>query len=184
MNNLSLGILEYRSIAIGMKAVDAALKVADVDLVFAKPMCPGKYVVALKGKLSSVQAAVDKGISDEFQSVYVDHAVLGNPDEGIFAGLYQTSNVKDIDAVGILETYSVATVFTLADVIVKTTDVSILEIRIAKGISGKAYVVFSGELAAVTASMEKAKKEILENALIMQTSVIPRPDPRLWEEII
>lgn len=183
MENLALGVLEYRSIAIGMKAADACLKVASVDLVFAKPMCPGKYVFIIKGKLSSVQAAVEKGISHEFESVYVDHAILGNPSSEIFTGLYQTGDIRDIDAVGIMETYSVATIFTVADTLVKTTDVHILEIRIAKGISGKAYVVFSGELAAVTASMEKAKNDILENGLLMQTSVIPRPDPRLWEEI-
>lgn len=182
--NTSLGILEYRSIASGMKAADEVLKTAEVDLLFAKPMCPGKYVVAIKGSLSAVTAAVEKGKSNENETYLVDDCILGNPDPQIFEGLYCSGSVEGIDAVGILETYSVASIFEVADDVVKTTPVNILEIRIAKGISGKAYVVFSGELSSVQASIEKASKSVIEKGLLLSTAVIPRPDPRLWEEMI
>ncbi len=181
---LSLGILEYRSIASGMKAADAVLKTAAVDFLFAKPVCPGKYIVGIKGTLSAVTAAMEKGTSEEFESLLVDDCILGNPDPSIFEGLYCSHSVEGIDAVGIIETYSVASIFEVADDVVKTTPVSILEIRIAKGISGKAYVVFSGELSSVEASIEKATKAVIEKGLLLQTAVIPRPDPRLWEELI
>ena len=181
---LSLGILEYRSIASGMKAADAVLKTAEVDLMFAKPVCPGKYIVGIKGSLSAVRAAMEKGKSEEFESILVDDCIIGKPDPSIFEGLYCSHSVEGIDAVGIIETYSVASIFEVADDVVKTTPVSILEIRIAKGISGKAYVVFSGELSSVQASIEKATKAVVEKGLLLQTAVIPRPDPRLWEEMI
>lgn len=182
--NLSLGVLEYRSIAVGMKAADDVLKTAEVDLILAKPVCPGKYIVLIKGNLSAVTAAIEKGKSEKYESVLVDDCILGNPHPSIFEGLYCSNDVKGIDAVGILETYSVASIFEVADDVVKTTPVEILEIRIAKGISGKAYVVFSGELSSVEASIEKASKSVKEKGLLLQTSVIPRPDPRLWEEFI
>lgn len=181
---LSLGILEYRSIASGMKAADAVLKTAEVDLMFAKPVCPGKYIVGIKGSLSAVTAAMNKGTSEEFESLLVDDCILGNPDPSIFEGLYCSNSVEGIDAVGIIETYSVASIFEVADDVVKTTPVTILEIRIAKGISGKAYVVFSGELSSVQASIDKATKAVIDKGLLLQTAVIPRPDPRLWEELI
>lgn len=182
--NLSLGVLEYRSIAIGMKATDDMLKTSNVDLIFAKPVCPGKYVVLLKGDLSAIQAAVDKGCSDEYASMLVDSCLLGNPDPSIFEGLYCNHEVTDLAAVGILETYSVASIFQVADDVVKTTPVSILEIRIAKGISGKAYIIFTGDLASVQASIAKAQIAVIEKGLLLQTAVIPRPDKRLWEAMI
>lgn len=181
---LSLGILEYRSIAAGMKAADAVLKTSNVDLMFAKPMCPGKYVIAIKGLLSAVTAAMEKGQSEEFESILVDSCILGNPDPSIYEGLFCSHSVEGIEAVGVMETYSVASIFEVADEVVKTTPVSILEIRIAKGISGKAYVIFQGELSSVQASIEKAQKCVIEKGLLLQTAVIPRPDPRLWEEMI
>ncbi len=182
--NLSLGILEYRSVAAGMKAADEVLKTADVQLMFAKPMCPGKYVVAVKGTLAAVKAAMEKGTSTDHEAFLVDECILGNPHPQIYEGLYCSHDIEGIDAVGILETYSVASIFEVADDVVKTTPVSILEIRIAKGLSGKAYVIFSGELASVEASVEKASKSVIEKGLLLQTAVIPRPDPRLWEEMI
>lgn len=182
--NEALGVLEYRSIAAGMKAADDVLKTAAVDLLFAKPVCPGKYVVAIRGKVGAVQAAMEKGTDSNHESLLVDYCLLGNPDPSIFEGLYCNASVEGIEAVGILETYSVASIFEVADEVAKTTPVTILEIRIAKGISGKAYVVFSGDLASVEASLEKASKSVIEKGLLLQTAVIPRPDPRLWEELI
>ena len=41
----TIGFLELNSIAKGLEAADAMLKKADVDLIFAKPGCPGKYYI-------------------------------------------------------------------------------------------------------------------------------------------
>ncbi|MEG2315070.1 MAG: BMC domain-containing protein, partial [Clostridia bacterium] len=40
---ISLGLLETNSIARGVEAGDAMLKAAEVKLVKAGPVCPGKY---------------------------------------------------------------------------------------------------------------------------------------------
>lgn len=180
----SIAVVEYRSVALGMQAADAMLKTANVDLIFAKTMCPGKYVVLLTGSLGAITAAVEKGKSEPYQHILVDDCILGNPHPSIFEGLYCSADVGEIEAVGIMETYSVASIFQVADDVVKTTPVTILEIRIAKGISGKAYVIFSGELTAVQASIEKASVAVSEKGLLLSTAVIPRPDPRLWQEMI
>ena len=41
----SLGIMEYRSVAIGMKAADSMLKAADIRMMMMQAVCPGKYIV-------------------------------------------------------------------------------------------------------------------------------------------
>ena len=41
----TVGFLELNSIAKGVEAADAILKAAQVELTFAKPVCPGKYSI-------------------------------------------------------------------------------------------------------------------------------------------
>lgn len=176
----SLAVLEYRSVAIGMKAADAMLKSADVKLLTAQTVCPGKYIVILSGNVSAVTAAREKGTSPEYESILVDDYLLGNADDSVIKAIYGVIEVGEVESLGIMETYSVASIIGAADKIVKTTPVKLVEIRIARGMSGKSYAMFCGELAAVEASMDAAVKEIKESGLLLHTAVIPSPDPQLW----
>ena len=178
--NKSLVVLEYRSVAMGMKAADAMLKAANVDLLTAQTVCPGKYIVILSGKVSAVTAAREMGTSPEFEQIVIDDYLLGNVDDSIMKGIFGTLEVGEVESLGIMETYSVASMIGAADKIVKTTPVKLVEIRIARGMSGKSYAMFCGELAAVEASMAAAVKEIKESGLLLHTAVIPSPDPKLW----
>lgn len=181
--NKSLAILEYRSVAIGMKAADAMLKGADVKLLTAQTVCPGKYIVILSGNVSAVTAAREKGTSPEYEQILIDDCLLGNVDDSIIKAVYGTLEVGEVASLGIMETYSVASIISVADKIVKTTPVKLVEIRIARGMSGKSYAMFCGELAAVEASMDAAVKEIKESGLLLHTAVIPSPDPQLWSTL-
>ena len=51
---ISLGLLETNSIARGVEAGDAMLKAADVTLIKAGPVCPGKYTVLIYGEVAAV----------------------------------------------------------------------------------------------------------------------------------
>ena len=57
----SIGLVEVASIATGYLAQDAMLKAADVELLLARTICSGKYLVVVGGDVASVQAAVDAG---------------------------------------------------------------------------------------------------------------------------
>lgn len=180
----SLGVIEYRSVANGMEKTDQMLKAAAVDLVFAKPMCPGKFVVAISGGYAEVKASIEAGRSSSPFDTCVDDCIIGNPDPQVFEGLYLSTTIEDLDAVGIVESYSVSSIFKAADEVVKTTPVKILEIRIAKGMSGKSYVTFTGDVDSVTASVEKASKLLSASGMMLSTAIIPNPDPRLWQAMI
>lgn len=179
----SLAVMEYRSVAIGMKAADEMLKTSNVKLLTAQTVCPGKYIVILAGSVSAVVAAQIKGKSPDYEQVLVDDYFLGNVDSTVFNAIYGTIEVGEVQALGIMETYSVASIIGAADKIVKTTPVRLIEIRIARGMSGKSYAMFCGELAAVEASMDAAVKELQDGGLLLHTAVIPSPDPQLWETL-
>ena len=55
----ALGMIEFKTVASGITATDMMLKTAEVEVVQASPVCPGKYLATIIGELSSVRAAID-----------------------------------------------------------------------------------------------------------------------------
>ncbi|MGL5675163.1 MAG: BMC domain-containing protein [Cellulosilyticaceae bacterium] len=179
----SLGIMEYRSISMGMKAADSMVKAADIKLLMMQTVCPGKYIIMFTGQLSSVEAAISVGKQSPFDEVLVDTYMLGNPDQSLFSAIYGTCEKDNVAAIGILEGYSVASIVGVADEIVKTSPVRLIEIRLARGMTGKSYAIFAGEIAAVEASMKKAEAILVESGLYLHSAVIPSPDRQIWDMI-
>ncbi|MFO0908002.1 MAG: BMC domain-containing protein [Isosphaeraceae bacterium] len=58
----SIGALEFSSIGIGYQAQDEMLKTASVELLVARTICSGKYLVIVGGSVSDVQAAIKAGM--------------------------------------------------------------------------------------------------------------------------
>lgn len=177
----SLGIMEYRSVAIGLQAADAMAKAAEIKIIMMQTVCPGKYIIMFEGKLSAVRMAMEVGKGERFATVLVDHYCLGNPDASLFAAIYGTAEKGKREALGILEGYAVASIVGAADEIVKTSPVRLVEIRLARGMTGKSYAIFTGEVAAVEASLEKAKHVLEESGMYLHSAVIASPDEQIWE---
>ena len=60
--------------------------------------------------------------------------------------------------------------------LLKTAIVDLIELRIAKGMCGKSYMLLTGEVSAVEASIEKAKELVAEKGMYLDSSVIAHPD--------
>lgn len=57
----TVGFLELNSIAKGVEAADAILKAAQVELTFAKPVCPGKYSILFTGEVAGGKGLAGRG---------------------------------------------------------------------------------------------------------------------------
>ena len=66
----------------------------------------------------------------------------------------------------------------------KTSLVDLIEMRIAKGMCGKSYLLMTGEVAAVTAAVEKVKSDLKETSMFLDSSVIANPDMKMWKTIL
>ena len=179
----AIGMVEYRTVSTGVQAADIMLKTSSVDILESSVVCPGKYIVIITGDLSAVKAAVDAS-KTRFSAELIDSFVLGNPDEAIFSAIYGATEVKDVKALGILETFSAASIIVAADAAAKTSQVELIELRLARGMCGKSYLMLTGEVAAVTAAIEKAKASVAANGMFLESSVIANPDKRLWDTIL
>ena len=179
----AIAMVEYLTVATGIQAADTMVKTAEVELIEAEVVCPGKYIVLISGDLSAVRAAVDNSKA-QHPNKLIDSFVLGNPHEAIFPAIYGTTEVENPRALGVIETYSAASIIVAADVAAKTSLVDLIEMRIAKGMCGKSYLLMTGEVAAVTAAIEKAKEEVKPKGTFLDSSVIARPSEKLWKSIV
>ena len=179
----AIGMIEFKTIATGITAADAMVKTADVELVEAQAVCPGKYIAIVSGDLSAVKAAVDAACT-QYETELIDSMVLGNPHESIFPAIYGASHVDDISALGIIETYDVAAIIEAADAAAKTAIVELIELRIAKGMCGKSYMMLTGEVSAVEAAIERAKAVVGPKGMYLDSSVIAHPDKKIANSIL
>ena len=179
----AIAVSEYKTVSAGVTAADAMLKAADVDVAEAATVCPGKYIIIITGELSAVKAASDAE-KTAYPAQHIGTFVLGNPHEGLFEAMYGTADVKELKALGVLETFDVASMLVAADNAAKTADVKLIEMRLARGMCGKSYLMLTGEVAAVQAAIDRAKSTAENEGMFLDSSVIARPDSKLIKSII
>ena len=179
----AIGMAEFNTVSAGITAADAMVKTADVEIIEAETVCPGKYIVILTGELSAVNASVETAKTLHATHL-IDSFVLGNPAEEIFPAIYGASHVEVVNSLGIIETYDAAAIIVAADEAAKTADVSLIEIRLARGMCGKSYLLLTGEVAAVEAAIKRAQKSVEPRGMFLDSSVIARPDQKLISQIL
>ncbi len=179
----SIGLIELTSIAAGFQACDAMLKAADVDLLLSRSICSGKYMVMVQGEVGAVQAGVSAGISQGNFSI-IDSFVIPNLHESIFPAISGATKVEAMNALGIIESFSVAALIEGADAAVKAANVELIEIRLAMALGGKAFATFTGDVAAVQSAVEAGAQVIGQKGMLVNKVVIPSPRPELLNEMI
>lgn len=179
----AIGMVEFTTVSAGMTGADTMIKTAEVDVVEAATVCPGKYIVIISGEISAVKAAVDAA-KIKSDSKVIDSFVLGNPHESIFSAMYGATAPEGVEALGVMETFSAATAIVAADAAAKTALVDLIELRLARGMCGKSYLLLTGTVSAVSAAIERAERESADRGMFLDSSVIPRPDQKLWQSIL
>ena len=58
MDHHAIGLIEVNSIAKGYEVCDVMAKTADVTILVAKSICPGKYIIMIGGDVAAVRQSV------------------------------------------------------------------------------------------------------------------------------
>jgi len=179
----SIGMIELGSIASGFLVADAMLKAADVELVLARTICSGKYMVLVRGDVAAVRAAVEEGsVAGDFS--VIDTFIIPNVHESIFPAISGTTAVEALEALGIIESFSIASLIEGADAAVKSANVQLIEVRLAMALGGKAFASMTGSVGAVRAAVDAGAQAISQKGLLVNKVVIPQPRPELLSEMI
>ncbi len=179
----TLGLIELNSIARGYVTADAMIKAADVDLLKAHSICPGKFIVMVKGDTGAVKASVEAGLETGRECV-VDQLILPNLHRDIIPAITGTTMIVTKDSLGALEFFSVASAIVAADAAVKAADVTLIELRLGFAIGGKAFITLTGDVSAVESAVEAGAETARESGLLVQKVVIPRPHAGLMKMLL
>jgi len=178
--DIAIGVLELCSVARGVEVADAVLKEAHVELLFATPVQPGKYVMLFTGAVQDVKASAARG-AQLAGSDLVDQLVIPQIHEQIVPMLRRKGGKINgsLDAIGVIETTTVASTVSAADIALKTATVDLVDIRIANGLGGKSFFTLTGEVSDVRSSVSAGARMAQERGLLTREVVIPRPHPEL-----
>ena len=178
----ALGMIETNSIPAGIEAGDAMLKAADVALTTAQPVCAGKYIVIISGSVAAVEASVAAGVAIAAE-VLVDSIVIPNVHEQVIQAIGACSEAPASGALGLIETFSLASAILCADAAVKAADVSLIEIRLGRGLGGKSFITMIGQVSAVRFAVQAAENLEEVKGMVARTAVIPSPHPDILQAI-
>lgn len=182
MDKPALSLIEFNSVAKGILATDAIAKKAPVDILNSNPICPGKYMVIFAGNVADVEESVKAGIEAGGDGV-INNLFLPQIHQDIIPAVTGTTEIKQFDAIGIVETFSIASCIIGADLAAKASLAKLVEIRLANGLGGKGYFIMTGKLADIEASIDTAKEHIKTEGLLAGCEIIAAPHPDLIEEI-
>jgi len=182
MNQPALALIDFDSIAAGIEAADAMAKRAQIELLRVGTVQPGRYLVLIGGTVADVEESFAAGLEVGSNAV-LDRVFLPHVHPEVVSAL-AGGRVPDVrDALGVVETATVASVIRAADAGVKGADVRLVEVRLADGLGGKGVVLFSGLVADVEAAVEIGVSSLDSPTLLVRQVVIPQLHETLWDNV-
>lgn len=175
--NPAIGLLEFDSVAAGIVAADAMVKRAPLGDLVAGSVQPGRYLVLVAGDVASVEESIEAGKETSPDSLIAE-IVLHDVHPGVVERLRGRREPGPIEALGVIETVSVAPLLAAADSGLKGAAVDLLEVNIADGLGGKAYLLFGGSVSDVEAAVSIGVGRIDSGDLVASVVV-----PQLHQEM-
>jgi microcompartment protein CcmL/EutN len=178
--DIAIGVLELSSVARGVEVADAVLKEARVEMLFSTPVQPGKYVMLFTGAVQDVRSSSARGAALSGPDL-VDQLVIPQIHDQVVPMLRRKGGRINgtLDAIGVVETTTVAASIASADVALKTATVDLIDIRIANGLGGKSFFTLTGEVSDVRSAVAAGARLAQERGLLAREVVIPMPHPEL-----
>jgi bacterial microcompartment shell protein len=165
-----IGFIETSSIAKGIEATDAMMKMAEVELLMTTIIPRGKYLIMIGGNVADVESSLRAGMQTAAGTV-LDHFIIQNVHEELPPAIKGRVKVDRIEAIGIIETKEVASAIYAGDAAVKSANIKLIEARNQPG--GKGLVVLTGEVGAVRTAVAAGVASIKKDGMLINEVVIP-----------
>ncbi|MBN7774576.1 BMC domain-containing protein [Clostridium aminobutyricum] len=170
----AIGMVEFTSIARGIYAADQMVKISEVEIATASSVCPGKYIAIVYGDVASVEDSVRVG-EREAGEFWVDSIIIPNVSPQVFPAITGSTMPDRVQALGIMESFSLSTMVIAADAILKAAELQPIELRLGNGLGGKATFTFTGDVAAVETGVQAGTNIAEAKGLLVNAEVIPSP---------
>ncbi|HLA66792.1 MAG TPA: BMC domain-containing protein [Acidimicrobiia bacterium] len=170
--NPAIALLEFDSVAAGIVAGDAMVKRGPVAEIVAGTVHPGHYLVMVSGTVGDVEEAIAAG-KEASAACLLDEVFLPDVHPTVIAAIRGVRVSGAGEALGIVETKTVAATIEAADAGVKGATVYLMEVNLADGLGGRAYALFTGAVPDVAAAVEIAASRVVPSQLVA-AAVIPQ----------
>jgi microcompartment protein CcmL/EutN len=182
----ALGIVELSLISRGLVVADAMVKRAEVRLIASRPVSGGKHLVIVGGGVDVVGEAMEAAEATAGTAL-VDRLFITYLHEPIWPLLAEPVHPAEwaggpVGAVAIVETQTVCAAVAAADAAGKTALIALRDMRLATGISGKAFFTMTGDLPDIDAAAAAASDAA--GSRLLQLELIPAPAPELIGRLI
>jgi microcompartment protein CcmL/EutN len=178
----SIALLEISSIAVGIFTADAMVKRAPITVLKSGTAHNGKYIVLIGGSVGSVEESYFIGIDSGAEKI-IDQVHLPDVHNKVHDAILGKRINCSYEAIGIIETSTVAATIKAADAAVKGTYIEIIEIRLADDLGGKAFAIFNGEIEDVQSAIEISKENVTKKEFWVRDKIIPRVSAEIVEQI-
>jgi microcompartment protein CcmL/EutN len=181
----SIGLIELSSVAAGYGAEDTMLKAGDIQLLMARTICSGKFLIVIAGDVTSVQASLLAGAAFAGASL-IERRQISRVHPSVLSAISNAVDVdpKELRSIGVIETFSAASIIEVADAAVKSANVTLLRVHLAMALGGKGFVLMAGDVSSVQAAVAAGAKIAGEEGMLVGKGVIAAPSPELFRDYI
>ena len=180
----AIAVIELDSIAVGILAGDAMIKASPLGSIYTGTVHPGRYIIVVSGDTASVEVAVDTGTAVAGETL-ADVVFLPDVHPLVVEAIVSGAELADCegDALGVVETETIAAVIDAADGGVKAATVTLPAVKLADGLGGKGYALFSGEVAEVEAAVDAATARGERSEAVLRHVIIPQLHEEMRENL-
>jgi microcompartment protein CcmL/EutN len=174
-------MLDLADIPAGMRALDALVKEAVVQIHAAGTVQRGHYLILFGGEVEPVQRAFDRALGVAADDIY-DLVLLPHAEERIAPAIANAAIRWPApgDTLGVIQTGAPPTLVRAVDRALKGALVELIELRVAEGLGGKSIATLWGETHDVEAAISHANQGIAQGLLDRSsTTVIRNADDEL-----
>jgi microcompartment protein CcmL/EutN len=133
---------------------------------------PGNYLGLVTGEVADVEEAMAAGRASSPASL-LDEVLLTDVHPAVIEAVRGARVPGTGEALGVIETRTVAATIEASDAAVKGASVFLMELHLADGLGGKGYALFCGSVSDVEAAIAVGAASVAAESLVA-TLVIPQ----------
>jgi len=175
----ALALVEVDAVASGLRTLDTLVKRAEVHVLEANLVEPGRFLILFDGGVAEVEEAFDAALERGGDSI-VGRMKLPFAHTDLLQGLRGRevrANADELDTLGVIEGTAVAAVLEACDRALKEAGVRLTGIRVAGALGGRAFFVVHGPQHDVEAAIEAGTEVLHRHDRFHRTECIARPHP-------
>ena len=175
----ALAMLDIDDVPLGILALDALVKEAEVDVYSAGTVQAGRYLILFGGDVAAVELSYCRALA-QVGSALTDAVLLPYAEARIAPAILDDERRWDSpgDTCGVLQAGTSPTMIRGVDAALKGAEVDLVQLRIADGLGGRAIATLWGESYDVEAALELAESVVRrEHAQSWSAQAIRNMDP-------